>query len=460
MLIDSQRIASLIKYQAALSTLSEASLSNLEAVLASDANLQFVGFGKYVGARAIWEFAHMLNAVGIFTPDRTIKLKSFDVTAAGFFSSVLDKVNAFSGVLKFVRGSYLSVEFQPCSDKITTVSTFVDDFTFTTLTTLQAAQPQYNEKSYCETLMKECTGDAEQFASFEECMQFSDKSSLLDTSCKGVWGFGNSKLCRMINQYAIKDGDVETCARVGPAGGNEGSTCGPGDCNYRTIFDNALLWKAKSTVLPFSALGSHACIDGLWEPSEYMFTLQSPVADGIKDGTGSKPFECLVLGQDSYFKMQKSSEEETTFSFDLKLATRLRDFGASGKLKYSISTDASGDSAVFIIVSRGGKVIARKEVPIGSSSCLNLFSIDLCTSYGDDTDIESRRLSDKKPVKLFLKVDGEKTESIVVAEESPVQSTDKPEIDTTTSPATVAYSSTASLHMTPIALIAISMIRI
>jgi hypothetical protein len=311
--------------------------------------------------------------------------------------------------------------------------------------------------------MKSCTGETAQFASYEDCVQFNEQSlSSLDNSCAGTWGFGESRFCRMINQYAIKDGDVESCARVGSKGGSVwgGAACVPEECDYRKHYDHALLMKAKHAVFSFEAMGSHECIDGIWESSEYMFTMQAPVADGIKDGTGSTPFDCLIIGQDSYFKISKGSRGRFTFGF--KLSTILRDIKASGELSYGMSKTASGSDAVLITLSIDGDVIADMKVPIGSFGCMNIFSIDMCSSWRDEEVIGSRRLSEKKPVKLYLKVDGKETESIVIAEESPRESAEKSEKIDTTLPMEVVYedgseySLTALLHMTPIALIAVS----
>merc|ERR1711871_237393 len=116
-------------------------------------------------------------------------------------------------MLNFTQGSFNVIRFLPYSGTISSVFRAVDDFTFKTLTVLQPALPDYNEMKYCKTLMDQCTGDAAQFASYEECTQFMGESiSILDDSCTGMWGHGNSRFCRMINQYRITSDDAPSCS--------------------------------------------------------------------------------------------------------------------------------------------------------------------------------------------------------------------------------------------------------
>merc|ERR1712193_296441 len=117
-----------------------------------------------------------------------------------------------------------------------------------------------------------------------------------------------------------------------------------------------------------------------------------------------------ILAHDSFFKLTKSSgnDDEGNFLFYLKLANFLRDIEVSGELSYAFSDD----TVVLTLFSKDGDTIADLEVPSGSSKCMSIFSIDLCSSWEEETSMQSRRLSDKVPVKLYLRVDGEETESI------------------------------------------------
>ena len=99
------------------------------------------------------------------------------------------------------------------------------------------------------------------------------------------------------------------------------------------------------------------------------------------------------------------------------------------------------------------------RVPIGTSSCAYLWGIELCTSYEEDEQFAGRRLAGKPPVKMYMKVQGVKTDSIVLEEAAgeddyeiaPENSSAPSEIPVNSDTST--YSFTAFLRVAPIALI-------
>jgi hypothetical protein len=449
MAVDALRLQAIKRFKAALST----SFSELEGVIDPDAALEFFGIGKYVGGSEIWKIAQMMNTnSGPLTLGQILELTSIDVGATGFNVISLEQMSAFSDVLKAVQGSFKAFEFKSCTGTITAVSVAVDDFTFKTLTVLQPALPQYNEKKYCKTLMQQCTGEASQFVSYEECVTFNEESvPLYDKSCGGLVGFGNGRFCRMVNQYMVTSDDAESCANVG-LGGGDSSTCGAGTCSYRTLYNSGMLLKAKDAISSFLDLGSHECIDGIWKQSEYLYKWSTSVADSV--GDGSEPsWDCLVLGKESYFKLV-SADDMWKRGYELKYSS----FTIAGGLSFGFSTDADGEGNLLVMtLTRGDRVLFDIEVPFGTSKCVAIFQVEFCSSYAADvTDI--RRLSDAKPVKLHLKVDGEETESIVLVNVSSTNSSGEPSSDQDQDDADQTYSLSTNLYlcMMPIVLAIIS----
>lgn len=420
--VDAQRFDAVAKFKAALSMMPDAALAELQTVFASDIRFEFIGIGTYVGASEVLNFLQMMNPAvsSVVLSGSTVELKSFEIGPDGFRIVALDSMSAFAESLKFMQGSFNSLEFLPCSGTISAIGKMVDDFTFKTLGPLQAGLPEYNEKKYCRTLMDVCTGDAAQFSSYDECVAFNEESvPVFDTSCPGAYGFGDSRFCRMILQYAISDGDASSCSRLGSG------VCTTADCDYRSLYKPEMLLSGKKAIMDFETLGSHECIDGLWASSVYLYTWQSPVADAIQDGTSRDSSYCLVLGKKSYFKITKKVAEgsmKQTYDFVLHYSTAFRDFGLQGVLEYGLTSE-DGNSAVTVTFMSDEQTIADVTVPFGDVRCLAMTGNELCTSFTGADSTDGRRLADEKQVKLYVKVDDKETESIVVMREGNIAST-------------------------------------
>jgi hypothetical protein len=165
-----------------------------------------------------------------------------------------------------------------------------------------------------------------------------------------------------------------------------------------TDYDTELMRSALTSIVFFESLRTNECVNGIFVGSKHMYTLQTL--------PGESSVRCLVLGETSYFKIA-GEPSSTEYSFILHI-TGLVPIQKDGFLKYSLD-----DEIATVEISSGGMLIAKKDVVFGTTECLSLFRLKYCFSWSVE-DSSGRRLADEAPGKLYLEVDGKKTESIVI----------------------------------------------
>merc|ERR1719265_2122799 len=151
--------------------------------------------------------------------------------------------------------------------------------------------------------MDMCHGDNKQFDSYEECISFNKNIPVFDEKCfkSGASGMGGSKACRVIHQHMMWTNPAH-CFHTGIGGEDPegGAHCFPGECDDEHSMDGmfsegSTQWKAY-----FESLGTHECIDGLWEESVYLYKWSKPTMAAFIENRGDisgVDFDCLILGQ-------------------------------------------------------------------------------------------------------------------------------------------------------------------
>jgi hypothetical protein len=361
--VDAQRFESLRRYKAAFSKPRDELLAELEAVLSFDAIVDFFGIGKYTGVQGISEFGLTLNTgvnSGLLVAGLPESISEISMDAGGFQSRALDRMYVLSdrtedvddAELKYVQGSFSSIQFVSCSGTISGVVKALDDFSFTTMT----------------------------------------------------------KTLNIIPNF------------------------GP-----HNMHDQGLFHSAIASIKYYESLRTNDCIQGIFLKSVHLYKMQTLV------GSESR---CLILGETSYFKMSDALTNEKSFA--LKYVTILKTVNVDGHLKYF----QKSDNLYVVEIASGGNVLGSIEVDIGENKCMNIFLVKFCVSTLEDT--RARRLAGGHSGKLHLEVDGEKTEPIVLWNETTTASTTSSPVQISPDKPT-AYSFTILLHMAPMALIAISM---
>lgn len=362
--VDAQRFETLRRYKASFSKPRDEFLAELEAVLSSDAIVEFLGIGKYVGVQAIWEFGLPFNPdvnSGLLVAGLPESMSEISMDAGGFQSRTLDNMYVLSekfddigsAKLKYVQGSFSSIQFLPCSGTISGVFKALDDFSFNMMT------------------------------------------ELLDIT--------------------TSFGAVDT-------------------------YDKTLMSSAIASIKHYESLRTNQCVQGIFLKSVHLYKMQKA------PGSASR---CLVLGETSYFKMNDGLANEK--SFVLKYVTMLKTVNVDGELKYFQKADTD---AYIVEIWSAGKVVAGLEVDIGENKCMSLFLVKFCVSTAEDA--SGRRLAEGASGRLHLEVDGEKTEPIVLWNESVTTSTTASPVERLPDKE-AAYSHAAIRYMMPLFLIIVSL---
>jgi hypothetical protein len=163
-----------------------------------------------------------------------------------------------------------------------------------------------------------------------------------------------------------------------------------------SIYSAELFQSAVASVKYFESLRSNECVKGIFVASKHLYTVQTPFGETSK---------CLILGEKSYFKLDGSSSDG--FNFALNFVTPFRIINTDGGITVTIKEDITS-----VEMSSDGVSIAKLEVSLGTSKCINLFLLNFC--YASETTQSGRRLGDPERGTLHLEVDGEKTEPIVM----------------------------------------------
>jgi hypothetical protein len=165
------------------------------------------------------------------------------------------------------------------------------------------------------------------------------------------------------------------------------------------IYDQTLLRTAASSIFSFDKLRSNECVEGIFVRSKHMYKVV---------GDSSTP--CVVLGETSYFKVAYDTTIlKNEVSFAMKYVTPLKTITSDGTLKYAFS-----DEGMSLEMSSGGRKYASMQVDAtGAPKCISIFMAKFCLSMSEE-EAGDRRLMDADSGKLYLEVDGNKTDAIVL----------------------------------------------
>jgi hypothetical protein len=163
------------------------------------------------------------------------------------------------------------------------------------------------------------------------------------------------------------------------------------------------IYIGKEWAHKFYNLGSHDCINGMWNEAVYMRTWQSVGDSGV---------DCLVLGKASYLKLYPSDDDDYG-DFTLHYEHRLKDIHIKGTRRFEITSENNGEASLEVALTIEGRHLGSMDIPVGTSKCINLWMLKYCGSWGEDAG--ARRLEGSLPkLELYMEVEGEKTERATV----------------------------------------------
>jgi hypothetical protein len=160
----------------------------------------------------------------------------------------------------------------------------------------------------------------------------------------------------------------------------------------------------KEWAYKFYDVGTHDCINGMWNKAVYFRTWQSVGDTGV---------DCLVLGKGSYLKLYPSDVDGYA-DFSLLYEHPLKTIRIKGTSRFEVTTSTDGEEVLAVGLLIDGRHLGAMDIPLNASNCINLWMLKYCGSWKDD-DLRARRLEGSLPqLKVYMEVEHGDTESITI----------------------------------------------